>query len=87
MKIETYGLTETDFIKGRLSTTTPISFDCPKCGMQAGQPCKNRKYFHVARVQARWNKLKDVLEFVSDAPIETQATIDLGNWLNVDSRR
>ena len=48
---------------------------------------KNRKYFHVpARVQARWNKLKDVLEFVSDAPIETQATIDLGNWLNVDSR-
>lgn len=80
MKIETYGFSVDDFWKYKIGTTTPESYNCPKCKQQAGQPCVKppQSYlYHQERIQAKWDKMKSVAEFVKDTKITTSRIIEL----------
>ena len=80
LKIETYGFYTTDFEKYSLATTPPMSYPCSKCGASVGNDCispPTQYLFHRERIQATWDKLKSVAEFVTDTQIAESRVIKI----------
>lgn len=73
--IDTHGLTYQDFIRYRMSTVTPKSFQCSNCGAKIGIKCTefDDKGYCTERRQLLWDKCRDVKEFVT-------ATGKYENW-------